>query len=338
MSVVEITTVSIVLPTYNRCRFLPQALESIAGQSRKDWELIVVDDGGTDATETIVKAFAMRSARPVTYLRQENGGPASARNAGIRLASGQFIAFFDSDDTWETHHLSSCLTALQDNPDVDWIYGSFRRIRTQDNRIVDNDVFIPRDAPEPFLRLRVERRSELNIIKDKNTLKCSIQSGLCVGLKVSVARKDVFKKAMFPNFRIGEDQAFVARALSHGVVFGYLHRIHGTANIHDSNISEVSGCNGIEKSIRGLSELVNALESLRDLPLKPPERKALNNRIARELFWNIGYACFMAGRYSDALTFFNRGLRKNPLNLIFWKTYIFVLIRISVRYLNTRQH
>src|SRR6516225_5774559 len=97
--------VSIVLPTYNRARFLPQALESIRAQTWTDWELIIVDDGSCDDTAAVVRRLAAETDRPVRYVWQENGGPAAARNAGLDLARGTYVAFFDSDDYWLPHHL-----------------------------------------------------------------------------------------------------------------------------------------------------------------------------------------------------------------------------------------
>src|SRR5438105_13937181 len=99
----EVTTkprpaVSIILPTYNRAKFLPQALASIRAQQFTDWELIVVDDGSTDDTAAVVRGLATDITQPVRYVRQENQGPYAARNTGLDHAAGELVAFFDSDD------------------------------------------------------------------------------------------------------------------------------------------------------------------------------------------------------------------------------------------------
>jgi glycosyltransferase involved in cell wall biosynthesis len=89
-------TVSCVIPVFNGERFLGEAIESVLAQSYRPSEIIVVNDGSTDAT----KAVASRFAEHVAYVEQSNAGPASARNRGIQSASGNFIAFLDSDDLW----------------------------------------------------------------------------------------------------------------------------------------------------------------------------------------------------------------------------------------------
>jgi len=96
---------SIIIPTFNRAALLREALASVARQTFRDFEVIVVDDGSSDETEQVVASCGM----PVNFLRQENRGPGAARNLAIQKAQGQYIAFLDSDDQWfpwtlDTYH------------------------------------------------------------------------------------------------------------------------------------------------------------------------------------------------------------------------------------------
>ncbi len=88
--------VSVVLPTYNRCRLVGRAIDSVLDQSYLAYELIVVDDGSTDATGDRLTSYGDR----VTVIKQANRGVSAARNAGIQAATGEFIALLDSDDVW----------------------------------------------------------------------------------------------------------------------------------------------------------------------------------------------------------------------------------------------
>ncbi|MDA0724852.1 MAG: glycosyltransferase family A protein, partial [Verrucomicrobia bacterium] len=88
--------VSVVIPTYDRIDTLPRSLDSVINQTFYDWELIVVDDGSTDGTDEMI----LRDYPAVRFHRQENAGVSSARNSGVALASGAWIAFLDSDDAW----------------------------------------------------------------------------------------------------------------------------------------------------------------------------------------------------------------------------------------------
>src|SRR5919106_5413407 len=91
--------VSVIMPAYNAEKYIAGSIRSVIVQTYSDWELIVVDDGSTDSTATVVQEFVARDPR-IKYIFQENGRLGKARNTGIRNSSGPLIAFLDSDDLW----------------------------------------------------------------------------------------------------------------------------------------------------------------------------------------------------------------------------------------------
>lgn len=104
--------VSIVLPTYNRHRLVCRAVDSVLDQSYRAFELIVVDDGSTDATADRLTGYGDR----ITVIKQANRGVSAARNAGIQAASGEFIALLDSDDVWLPQKLERQIAFFRANP------------------------------------------------------------------------------------------------------------------------------------------------------------------------------------------------------------------------------
>jgi len=106
--------VSVVIPTYNRATFLPAAINSVLNQTYPNIEIIVVDDGSTDHTQHVMEQYRGR----VAYHRQANGGVASARNAGLALARGEFVAFMDSDDICMPQRVATQVACFQQLPDV----------------------------------------------------------------------------------------------------------------------------------------------------------------------------------------------------------------------------
>lgn len=119
------------MPAYNAEAHLKEALDSVLGQTYRAIEVIVVDDGSSDATADIVQAF-----RDVRYIRQSNRGPSAARNRGIQAAQGEFVAFLDADDVWEPEKLSEQLTILDDTPEAALIFSDMRLFNASNDRLL----------------------------------------------------------------------------------------------------------------------------------------------------------------------------------------------------------
>ena len=110
---------SVIVPTFNRGLFLTRCLESILASGLSDFEIVVVDDGSTDDTRERIAPLP----GPIRYLRQDNQGQCAARNAGLRLAQGEFVAFLDSDDTFLPGVHERMVQFLVLHPAVDLIFG-----------------------------------------------------------------------------------------------------------------------------------------------------------------------------------------------------------------------
>lgn len=115
--------VSVVIPTYQRAGLIAEALDSVAGQTWRPLEAVVVDDGSTDDTQAAVMAWADRHPDiAVRYVWQENAGGNAARNHGIRLSRGAYVAFLDSDDTWSPDKTTRQMAVLQADPTLGAVY------------------------------------------------------------------------------------------------------------------------------------------------------------------------------------------------------------------------
>src|SRR5262245_60329647 len=106
--------VSIIMPAYNGERFITQAIDSLLAQTYTYWELVVVDDGSTDATANVVSSFDDPRIR---YVAQENRGQAAALNHGLRLAKGEYVTTLDVDDWLTTNSLADRVAFLKQHPD-----------------------------------------------------------------------------------------------------------------------------------------------------------------------------------------------------------------------------
>lgn len=106
--------VSIIIPTYNRARYVTKAIDSVLAQTYKDYEIIVVDDGSKDDTREALKPYIDK----IRYIYQENAGVSAARNTGIRAAKGEWVAFLDSDDEWLPEKLAVQMDCVLKHPEI----------------------------------------------------------------------------------------------------------------------------------------------------------------------------------------------------------------------------
>lgn len=109
--------VSVIIVVYNEEKYIAEAIESVLNQTYKDIEIIVADDGSTDKTSEIVKRYDK-----VKYIYQNNKGEGSARNLGVSLAKGKYLAFLDADDIYKKDKIEKQLKILEKNPYVDVVY------------------------------------------------------------------------------------------------------------------------------------------------------------------------------------------------------------------------
>src|SRR5215203_1617700 len=110
--------VSIITPAWNAAAHITETIASVRAQTFVDWEWLIVDDGSTDDTVSIVGAAAEIDPR-IRLLRQTNSGPSAARNRAMREASGEWFTFIDSDDGWDPQFLASQLAVIRAHPDTD---------------------------------------------------------------------------------------------------------------------------------------------------------------------------------------------------------------------------
>jgi glycosyltransferase involved in cell wall biosynthesis len=134
--------ISVIIPCFNNGKYLRECLDSVLSQTFQDFEVIVVDDGSADDSPSIIKSYGSR----VKYIRQNNKGPSSARNAGIKIAQGNYIAFQDADDVWLARKLELQYRFLQENPPYLWVYSDMSTFN--DKQVLQESWFSDRSTHE----------------------------------------------------------------------------------------------------------------------------------------------------------------------------------------------
>ncbi|RDE09537.1 glycosyltransferase family 2 protein [Pelagibacterium lacus] len=197
-------SISVVIPAFNAGKYLKDAIDSIGRQTRRASEIIVVDDGSEDDTAEVA-----RSAPAVRYVRQDNGGVASALNHGVRVASSALIAFLSADDVWDADKLERQAAALGNAPGR-LVFGHMRH-------------FLSPELPEAVAR----------------TLVCPPDPMPAYSAGTLLTRRDTFG-AVGPfdeSFAVGEFIDWYGRARDGGMEVVMLDAIVSLRRVHDSNYS-----------------------------------------------------------------------------------------------------
>ncbi len=139
------TLISIIMPMHNSAAFVGEAIESVLAQSYSEWELIIVDDESTDASVSIVEAYAQKDSR-IRLFRNPKPikMPSAPRNMGLSMAKGRYIAFLDSDDMWLPEKLTQQIPLMQ-NPQVAIVYSNYEKM-TESGKKTGRVIKAPRQA------------------------------------------------------------------------------------------------------------------------------------------------------------------------------------------------
>ena len=138
--------VSVVIPTYNAERWIIETLESVAGQTHQELEIIIVDDGSSDQTSVVAEEFLTAQPRPYRIIRQTNNGAASARNRGLHAASGDWIQFLDADDLLTRRKIELQAAYIDTQTDADVIYSDWSKL------VLEGDCWKTGEIRTPFIR------------------------------------------------------------------------------------------------------------------------------------------------------------------------------------------
>lgn len=142
--------ISIIIPVYNTAEYLPKCLDSIYTQSMEDFQVILVNDGSPDDSQVIIDRYAAQYPDKTITLRQENAGQAAARNAGLRLATGEFICFVDSDDYLHPNALEQAYRAVEEGG-LDIVCYQFFRVENGRSIPPGRPVFPCEDIRKTFI-------------------------------------------------------------------------------------------------------------------------------------------------------------------------------------------
>lgn len=164
----EKVSISVIMPIYNAQENLEEAIRSVEKSSFLDYELLLIDDGSTDNSPHICQRFAKKNEK-IKYIRQENAGVASARNRGLEIATGEYVAFLDADDSLSENMLEKmCIAVANTNADVCMAgWNEWRGNEKKANKIVSEDLLVDGQEGTKQLALMLLTSGHINSSYEK---------------------------------------------------------------------------------------------------------------------------------------------------------------------------
>jgi glycosyltransferase involved in cell wall biosynthesis len=286
--------VSVIIPVYNVAALVPNALESVLAQTFTDYEIIVVNDGSPDTPE-LEAALAPYRDR-IEYVVQTNRGPSAARNAGVRRARGEFVAFLDADDTFLPNFLAEHVSRARLDPAADVFYGDlliFGDVPEEGRTVME---FNPSSGPVDFASLVTHRC---------NPFLCSM-----------VRRRTLLTHGLFDeSYRRSEDFDLWLRFAHAGVRFNYTRTVVARYCVRHGGLSADTVL--MSQGVRDVLE-----KCQRTLDLNDDERAVLASQLRRTIALQRlyeGRRAFVAGDYAGtraALHDANAELRSLKLTIV----------------------
>jgi len=129
---------SVIIPVYNCQHYLGEAIESVLNQTLQPQQIIVIDDGSTDGSARVAKKFEA----DILYIWRDNGGTGAARNTGVELAQGEFLAFLDADDLWTADKTEAQLKVFATHPEIDMVFGLTQQFISPDIDAGTGNLFV----------------------------------------------------------------------------------------------------------------------------------------------------------------------------------------------------
>lgn len=227
--------VSIIVPCYNQAQYLDEALQSVIEQTYASWECIIVNDGSPDNTEEVARKWLNKDER-FKYLYQENGGLSSARNAGLKIAKGDYIQFLDADDLIESEKIRVQLENLINDHEIDISVSGYRYFEDLTRKLKSmgrNNIF-----PEVVLHKSDSDLKEVLSLKNPMVISATLY------------KKSVFEKVgMFDEDLVSlEDWEFHTRCALHDMKFQHigviintktLIRLHSNSMMNNNEIMNI---------------------------------------------------------------------------------------------------
>jgi glycosyltransferase involved in cell wall biosynthesis len=307
--------VSIIIPVYNSAAYIEDSLCSALEQDYENKEIIVIDDGSTDSTPTILRRFEDR----ITILTQRNAGPGVARNHGLKYAKGTYVAFLDADDCWVPGKLRLQVRYLEQHPEVAAVYSRWMRWHPNTDGNFSYPTMPPLVPPSSIVS------EDSGWMYSRLLFECRLLTSTVILRRSVIEEVGLFDEGLLR----GQDYDYWLR-------LSRLSQIHKLD--HELALYRIHGNNIAKKYPDRDYELIVVEKSLSRWGLTGPDAKTVSKRRLQhhlsQLCFSFGYWHCKRGSATVARDAFRKCIHYNPIHLKGW--IYFVLSGIQAALLETR--
>ncbi|OJZ17455.1 MAG: glycosyl transferase [Thiobacillus sp. 65-29] len=289
---------SVVIPAFNAAATLAHAIESVRAQSWPAHEIIVVDDGSTDATAEVARRFA-----DVRLIRQANSGVSVARNAGAAAASGDWLAFLDADDSFAPDRLRLHAEWIAEDPTFDFLTGDYE-YRDAAGTLLGTSM-VQHVAGRAML---AKAGGATRVVMDRpDEIAAFVADHFGDTHTLSVPRTRFIELGGYPTgFKVCEDVHFLARLVAHGHRIGVICQSLGVYVIHGASATRRDPVAAQRENVRTLIDL-----SRRAVRFPAPVRQGIAQRLASARY-NLACALSRQGEHGAAIRAVAPSLHERP--------------------------
>ena len=284
---------SIVVPTYNREKFIIFAIQSVIDQTFKNWELIIVDDGSTDNTKEIVLSF---NDDRIKYIYQENQERSAARNHGISKANGKYVCFLDSDDKFEESHLQNLYNRSKNNTNNDIIFITNAQIQNKEGKLI----------------------SKKEVIHRKNKLETILLNSITPG-QLCIPSKLIKENLFNTHIRISEDTELLLRLVKDNTYELLPYHTHIYVQHEDNSVNPLK--------FNAYSERLNTLKNIFLTDVCKDIDKRLKSKILSDCYFGISKYYLAQNRVLKSKLILVKALLIYPE--VRWKEKLYLIIKTN---------
>lgn len=289
---------SVIIPAYNAAATLSRALDSVLAQTWLAHEIIVVDDGSTDATGEVVSGYT----GSVHYVRQDNAGPSAARNRGVALASGEWVTFLDADDWYYPERLQQHAQMIAADPALDFLVGNY------DYRDSTGALLHGSMSTSPFGReLLAQHGGDGQTVIEGAALGRFISAQFSDTRMLTLPRATFLELGGFPvELRICEDVVFLLRLCARSQRAGVSCAAGAVYLVHDDGLIRSDRLRAQTETVRALLSKAGAMKAA------PSPIRAAWEQLVKNAYLNLSFYLAKHGQRGAAMLNMGRSFMFSP--------------------------